>query len=75
MAVSLAQLQEWRDALEQARYTGVRTVRFSTGTGERETTYKSDQEMERAITDLNRRIAAAEGNPVRFMTFATSKGT
>jgi len=46
-----------RDALLAARYRGVRTVEIDS----RRVTYASDAEMAAAITDLEARIAAAEG--------------
>ncbi|WP_114858435.1 phage head-tail joining protein [Azospirillum brasilense] len=69
---TLAELIEMRDALEAARFTGVRKVAYSDGS---ETEYRSDAEMKRALLDLDRKIAAASGTTCApFVTFATSKG-
>ncbi|UKJ74491.1 phage head-tail joining protein [Azospirillum brasilense] len=68
---TLADLIGMRDALEAARFTGVRKVVYC----DTETEYKSDAEMKRALLDLNRKIAAASrpaSSP--FVTFSTSKG-
>ena len=65
------ELTAQRDALLAARYRGVRTVEIDG----RRVTYASDTEMAAAITDLERRIAAAEegGRKRRILTSA-SKG-
>ena len=68
---SLAEMIAWRDALEAARYSGTRRVAYAG----RETEFKSDAEMKRALLDLNRKIEAASapaGSP--FVSFTTSKG-
>ena len=67
----LASLIAWRDALEAARYGGVRQVSAEGRTVE----YKSDAEMKTALLDLNRRIAAESGQSATpFINFSTSKG-
>jgi hypothetical protein len=60
-----------RDALLAARFRGVRTVEVDG----RRVTYASDAEIAAAITDLERRMAAAEegGRKRRILTSA-SKG-
>lgn len=60
-----------RDALLAARYRGLRTVEIEN----RRITYASDAEMAAAITDLERRITAAQqgGRRRRILTSA-SKG-
>ncbi|NUB25728.1 phage head-tail joining protein [Azospirillum brasilense] len=68
---TLADLIGMRDALEAARFSGVRKVVY----GDTETEYKSDAEMKRALLDLNRKITAASGPASSpFVTFSTSKG-
>ena len=60
-----------RDALMAARFRGVRTVEIDG----RRVTYASDAEMAAAITDLERRIAAAqEGGRRRRILTSASKG-
>ena len=60
-----------RDALLAARYRGVRTVEIDG----RRVTYATDAEMAAAITDLERRIAAAgEGGRRRRILTSASKG-
>ncbi|MGE3160074.1 MAG: phage head-tail joining protein [Xanthobacteraceae bacterium] len=60
-----------RAALLSARYRGVRTVEIDG----RRVTYATDTEMAAAITDIERRIAAAQdgGRKRRILTSA-SKG-
>ncbi len=70
MAIDPAELQSLRDALLRARYAGVRTVEVDG----RRITYASDAEMERAIADLERRIAAEEGRQARRAYAITEKG-
>ncbi len=68
---TLAELIAWRDALEKARYGGTRKVTYEG----REVEYKSDAEMKSALSDLNRKIAAASApTSSPFVTFTTSKG-
>ncbi len=68
---TLAEMTAWRSALERARYSGRRTVRF----GDREVTYKSDSEMADALADLNRRIAEASGaGRIQAIRISSSKG-
>lgn len=60
-----------REALLTARYRGIRTVE----TEGRRVTYATDAEMAAAITDLERRIAAAgDGGRRRRILTSASKG-
>jgi hypothetical protein len=60
-----------RDALLVARFRGIRTVEIDG----RRITYASDSEIAAAITDLERRIAAAqEGGRKRRILTSASKG-
>jgi hypothetical protein len=68
---TLADLIGMREALEAARFSGVRKVVYT----DSEVEYRSDAEMKRALLDLDRKIAAASGTTCApFVTFATSKG-
>ena len=69
--MTLEEMKAQRDALLAARFRGLRTVEIDG----RRVTYASDTEMAAAITDLERRIAAAEegGRKRRILTSA-SKG-
>ena len=61
-----------RDALLAARYRGVRTVE----TDGRRVTYATDAEMVAALTDLERRIAAAnEGGPTASHPYVSLQRT
>lgn len=64
------QLTTWRDALEAARFRGLREVERD---GHR-IVYRSDAEMVAALADLNQRIAAAGSQQVRTVLIHTSKG-
>jgi hypothetical protein len=69
--VTLVEMTEQRDALLAARFRGVRTVEVDG----RRVTYASDTELAAAITDLERRIAAAgEGGRKRRILTSASKG-
>jgi hypothetical protein len=69
--MSFEELVAQRDALLAARFRGVRTVEIDG----RRITYASDAEMAAAITDLERRIAAAqEGGRKRRILTSASKG-
>lgn len=64
-----------RDALLKARASGVRTVEYSSGAASRRTEYRSDAELQRALGDLERRIAELQsGTRPTTIRFATSKG-
>jgi hypothetical protein len=66
--MTLEEMTAQRDALLAARYRGLRTVEIEG----RRVTYASDAEMAAAITDLERRIAAAQqgGRRRRILTSA-----
>jgi len=69
---ALSDLQQWRDALVEARMQGVRRVRDSDGS---EVEYRSDREMASAIAAAERAIAeATTGRPVLSIRFTTTKG-
>lgn len=69
--MTLEEMTVQRDALLAARYRGVRTVE----TEGRRITYATDAEMVAALTDLERRIAAAgEGGRRRRILTSASKG-
>lgn len=69
--MTLEEMTVQRDALLAARYRGVRTVE----TDGRRVTYATDAEMVAALTDLERRIAAAsDGGRRRRILTSVSKG-
>lgn len=69
--MTLEELTAQRNALLAARFRGVRTIEIDG----RRITYASDAEMAAAITDLERRIAAAqEGGRKRRILTSASKG-
>ncbi|MEC5321761.1 phage head-tail joining protein [Aurantimonas sp. A3-2-R12] len=68
MAVSLADLVAWRDALFEARLQGVRRVRDQNG---EEVEYRSDREMAAALAAAD---AAIAGKRPSTILFKTSKG-
>lgn len=68
---TVEQLVAWRDRLEDARYSGIRSCRDSNG---EEVVYRSDSEMKTALADLNAQIVAAGHRPASRLTFQTSKG-
>lgn len=70
MAIDVGELKALLDALLRARFAGVRTVEIDG----RRVTYASDAEMERAIADLERRIASEEGRQARRAYAITEKG-
>lgn len=74
---TLDELMGWRDALQRARYAGVRTVEFNTGGGGgRSVTYRSDAELRAALAEVERQIAAATGTgPVALIRTTSCKGT
>jgi hypothetical protein len=69
--MTLEELNAQRDALLAARFRGLRTVEIEG----RRVTYASDAEMAAAITDVERRIAAAaNGGRRRRILTSASKG-
>ncbi len=57
--MTLEQLKAQREALKAARFNGVLTVKA----GDKWITYKSDAEIQSALSNLEREIAKAEGRP------------
>jgi len=57
--MTLEQLKAQREALQAARFNGVLTVRA----GDKAVTYKTNAELQSAVRDLDREIAAAESRP------------
>ncbi|PQO22108.1 hypothetical protein C2I36_14800 [Rhodobacteraceae bacterium WD3A24] len=73
MALTVDQLVAARDALLDARASGVREVRDQNGES---ITYKGDREMAAALAALDREIAQATGRAApTTLRFRTSKGT
>lgn len=68
---TLAQLQDWRDRLKDARYSGVRRVRDSNG---EEVEYRSDSELSRALAAVESEIAGAARPRPSIIYPLTSKG-
>lgn len=69
MALTSTQLEAARDALQNAIYSGVRSVSFQ----DRRTDYATVDEMRKALSDLNNQIAAQFGIPNRRSYAAFSK--
>jgi len=67
----LTKLQAYRETLQDARFSGIRTVRDATG---EEVTYRSQGEMERAIAALDAEIATLQQQRPKQVRFQTSKG-
>ncbi len=68
---TLDDLIAWRDALRQARFSGVQTAEIN---GKR-VTYKSDEAMAAAIADLDDQIGDLQGTPrVRQVRVNSTKG-
>jgi hypothetical protein len=69
--MTIEEMTAQRDALLVARFRGVRTVEIDG----RRITYARDTEMAAALTDLERRLAAAqEGGRKRRILTSASKG-
>jgi len=69
---TLAQLQEWRERLMDAKFSGVLMVTDSSGESIR---YRSHAELAAALSSLDTEIRRAGGNsPSTSITFNTSKG-
>jgi hypothetical protein len=69
--MTLEEMTAQRDALLAARFRGVRTAEIDG----RRITYASDAEMATALTELERRIAAAQqGSRKRRILMSASKG-
>lgn len=67
----MADLERQLAELRAHRASGVTSVRYADG---REVTYKTDGQMAEAIADLEQRIAASGGQPVRMVRFSCGKG-
>lgn len=67
----LTKLRQHREALQDARFSGVRSVRDSNG---EEITYRSQGEIERAIAAIDSEIAALSNRRASLIRFQTSKG-
>ena len=57
--MTLEQLKTQREALQVARFNGVLTVKA----GDKTVTYKSNVEIQAALSDLEREIARLQGRP------------
>ena len=57
--MTLEQLKAQREALQAARFNGVLTVKA----GDKTVTYKSNVEIQAALSDLEREIARLQGRP------------
>lgn len=69
--IRIARLHQFREKLQDARFSGVRTVRDSNG---EEVTYRSQAEIEQAIVALDREMAALRGRTPGRIRISTSKG-
>ena len=67
---TLSKLLEYRESLEDARYSGTQRVRDSNG---EEVEFRGERELARALAAVNRQIAAYDGT-ARTIKFQTSKG-
>jgi len=70
MADDLAKLTTELNHLLDTRRKGIRAYEI----GNRRLEYRSDAELAEVIADLERRIAAFSGGPVRMVRFSSSKG-
>lgn len=69
---TLSQLQEWRERLMDAKFSGVLIVTDSSGESIR---YRSHAELAAALASLDSEIQRAGGNrPPSSIIFNTSKG-
>ena len=57
--MTLEQLKAQREALQAARFNGVLTLKA----GDKTVTYKSNIEIQAALSDLEREIARLQGRP------------
>lgn len=72
MAVTLAQLQEWRDRLAEAKWNGILMAQDSSGDMIR---YRSHSELAAALASLDTEIRnLTGGHRPSTIHFATSKG-
>ena len=69
--MTLEQLKAQQEALQAARFNGVLTVKA----GDKTVTYKSNVEIQAALSDLEREIARLQGRPrARRIRTACGKG-
>ena len=59
LSMTLEQLKAQQEALQAARFNGVLTVKA----GDKTVTYKSNVEIQAALSDLEREIARLQGRP------------
>jgi len=67
----LTKLRDYREKLQDARFSGIRTVRDSNG---EEVTYRSQGEMERAVAAIDAEISQLQQKRLSIIRFQTSKG-
>ena len=67
----LTRLRKYRDQLQDARYSGVRSFRDQNG---EEITYRSQSEIERAIAAIDSEIAAPSQRRAGLIYLQTAKG-
>ncbi|MAN56784.1 MAG: phage head-tail joining protein [Paracoccus sp. (in: a-proteobacteria)] len=68
---SPAQLTEWRDRLQSARFSGTRAVQDANGD---RIEYKSDSEMARALAAIDAEITRLQQRRLSIVRAQTSKG-
>lgn len=68
---SISKLREYRDQLQDARFSGVRTFRDSNG---EEITYRSQAEIERAIAAIDSEIHHLQRGRNALIRLQSSKG-
>jgi len=71
MSLALSDLQTARDGLLRALATGERRVRDQNG---EEIEYRSVFELQRALRELEARIAATQSTTIKQVRFRTTKG-
>lgn len=71
LITSIDDLLAYRRALQDARFSGIRTVRDQNG---EEVTYRSQSEIERAIAALDSEIATLQRGRSSIIRPMTSKG-
>ena len=68
---TVSQLREWRDRLQESRFSGARAVQDSNG---EKIEYKSDAEMARALASIDSEIARLQNSRASIIRFQSSKG-
>lgn len=72
---TLAELHTFRDKLIAARLSGVARVSIKSPVSQREIEYRSDAELAAALSDIERRIAALNGeSAVQVVNIRNSRG-